>query len=65
MALDKDEVARLSWILQSADDQVDLTDWERNFIDDLTERFEDQGKFMTVSDKMWEVLERIHKKAPG
>ncbi len=65
MALDKTDAARLDWILSCAGDAEEkLSEWENEFIDDLTERREQYGDAMNVSDKMWDVLERIHEKAP-
>ena len=65
MLVDKAEAKRLDWILSSAVDvPYKLTNWENDFISSITDRREEQGDDINVSDKMWEVLERIMKKVP-
>jgi len=39
-----------------------LTPWEKNFINDLHQRYADWGSLLKVSDKMWDVLEKIRDK---
>lgn len=42
----------------------DLTQWERDFMDSQVERFEQYGSRTRVSDKQWDVLDRIYGKLP-
>ncbi len=40
-----------------------LTSWEQGFVDNMTDSLERHGESMTVSDRQWEILERIRDKA--
>lgn len=63
--LDQTQEKRLDWILSCAVDAEDkLSEWENGFIRELVERREKQGFMLTVSEKMWSILERIHEKVP-
>ena len=65
MALHKQEAERLDWILSCAGDAENkLSEWENSFIVDLTERREKYADALNVTEKMWDVLERIHEKVP-
>jgi hypothetical protein len=55
------DLKRLDWILTKAQD-IDLTSWEENFIGDLTDRREDEGDRIRISEKQEEILERIASK---
>ncbi len=62
--IDLDDYKRLDWILTKAQCAMDsLTDWEQDFVNDFTDRLEDRGTNLNVSDKQWDVLERIREKA--
>jgi len=52
------ELKRLDWILVKVQD-ADLSSWEENFIDDLTNRREKLGDDLKISEKQEEILERI------
>lgn len=57
------EYSRIDWILAKA--QVDLsglTEWEVGFVDDMTDQLEKYGKNMRVSERQWDILERINDK---
>lgn len=43
---------------------VDLTDWERSFMDDQIARFEQYGARTRFSDKQMEVILRVYGKMP-
>ena len=62
--MDQREAKRLDWILAKAQTTTeDLTEWEQGFVDDMTERFEKYGRSLTVSERQWDVLERICSKS--
>ncbi len=62
--IDQREAKRLDWILAKAQTTTEgLTEWEQSFVDDMTERFEKYDRSLTVSEKQWDVLERIAEKA--
>lgn len=62
--MDQREAKRLDWILAKAQTTTeDLTEWEESFVNDMTERFEKYGLSLTVSERQWDVLERIAEKA--
>lgn len=51
-------------MLERVDDYFDdslVTDWERNFIESISEQFDNRGD---LSDKQVEILERIYYKLP-
>ena len=58
--IDEREAKRLDWILAKAQTTTeDLTEWEECFVNDMTDRLEKYGRSLTVSEKQWDVLERI------
>ena len=62
--MDQRDAKRLDWILAKAQTTMeDLTEWEESFVNDMTERFEKYGLSLTVSERQWDVLERIAEKA--
>jgi len=62
--MDQREAKRLDWILSKAQMATeDLTEWEESFVNDMTERFEKYGRSLSVSEKQWDVLERIRDKS--
>ncbi len=61
MALTPDQEERLEEILQHGDSEV-LTQWERDFLQQLAERYENDEADVVVSAKMWAVLQRIEGK---
>ena len=62
--LSPEDRKRLDWILSKAQSAPEgLSEWEQGFADDMTERLERHGDRLTVSERQWEVLERIREKA--
>ncbi len=61
MALTSDQEERLEEILHCADSPL-LTPWERGFLADLVQRYEEEGEQVIVSSKMWGILLRIETK---
>ncbi len=62
--IDKLEAKRLDWILAKAQSTTEeLTEWEQRFVDDMTDKYERRGRSLTVSDKQWDVLDRIRDKS--
>ena len=59
--IDEREVKRLDWILAKAQMALpdSLTEWEQGFVDDMTDRLEKYGSRLSVSERQWDVLERI------
>lgn len=49
----------IHYMLDAFDDKSNLTDWESNFIDSITQQFDDIGH---LSDRQCEILERIYDK---
>jgi hypothetical protein len=43
---------------------ADLTKWEHDFMQDTADRFEQYGSRTRVSEKQWEILDRIWGKLP-
>lgn len=56
------DLARLDWILSKAQSADMLTGWEIDFINDLTDRRENLGDQIKISERQEEILERIAKK---
>ena len=58
------EYKRADWILGKAHtNPEDLSPWEENFVDDMTDRIAKYGKGLSLSEKQWDVLGRIADKA--
>jgi hypothetical protein len=49
---------------QEFGDEADLTDWERNFMDDQLQRYEQYKDRTRFSDKQMDVINRIYGKLP-
>lgn len=45
------------WITEVNDHGRGLTDWEQNFMESITEQFDERG---TLSERQQEILERIY-----
>lgn len=60
--MEQDELDELETILKNAVGNNALTDWERQFVDDLNTRVEEYGADTRVSAKQWDVLRRIEAK---
>lgn len=55
---------RLREVLQRAIDRYDkLSAWERSFVEDLDRRSQEQGEQLKMSDRQWQIIERIEKAA--
>lgn len=52
----------LSW-LRDIVAEVDLSDWETKFVDDMVHRLAQYQHRTAISDKQFEVLERLHERA--
>ena len=61
--LTEQEYKRADWILAKCQLCQTLTEWETDFVDDLTDRLERYGRYMNLSEKQWVVLERLAEKA--
>ena len=62
--LTPDEYARVDWILAKAQAAPEvLTEYEQQFVDVMTERLENRGHNMVVSEPMWRILGEIRDKA--
>lgn len=59
MALSDNEAARLEWVLNKAQTANNLTPFEQKFVGDIQQRFETYGGRLSLSEKQWEILERI------
>ena len=53
------DLRRLDWILSKAQDMDELSDWDTEFIDDMTDRREALGDGMSVTPAQETQLERI------
>ncbi len=42
-----------------------LSDWEKGFVDDLTNQYEEKGSQTLVSSRMWVILGRVEAKCEG
>lgn len=65
MSLGEQEQDRLELILNSFTENTDhsaLTKWEADFMADQVERFKQWGSRMRISEKQWEVLDRVYDK---
>lgn len=48
---------------RALDEQWDeLTDWEKQFVEDILERFRRWGESIKISKKQWDILTRISEK---
>jgi len=56
--VDKELQGRIDWVLSWLQESEKLTDWETDFINSLTEQFEQKG---TLSKRQVKVLERIYR----
>lgn len=56
------DFARLDWILSKAQSSTTLTQWEAEFIDDLTERRARYGDRIRISERQEEILGLIAQK---
>lgn len=54
--INKFEVVR-DWIDRINDEGVNLSDWEKQFMESVTDQF---GRRGTISDKQEEIVERIY-----
>lgn len=63
MSLTKDQEKALKDILSAAQISTNLSEWEQQFIDDMTDKYEEYGEDLRLSDKQWEILHRIETKA--
>jgi len=62
--LSPEDRRRLDWILSKAQTAMEsLSEWEQNFVNDFTDRLEKWSDRLQVSERQWEVLERIREKA--
>lgn len=64
-SLEEEEFSELNEILTDAESSTRLTDWEASFCDDMRERVLQYGDRTRVSDRQWEVLQRIAGKMHG
>jgi len=55
------QVSLLERIKEERDmgEEADLTDWEIEFIDDNLDRFEDFGDRTRISERQWEIIDKI------
>lgn len=64
--LSETQIERLEEILELADIFVDhLSQFEQEFIDDMRIKYKKFGEGTMISDKQWDVLERILDKCEG
>jgi len=59
------EFARVREIVSEAEHSNVLTDWEASFIDDVGDRLLDYGNKTRISERMWEIIDRIGEKLGG
>ena len=57
-----DDIDRVGAIFADAEETTRLSQWEEEFIDSLRERVLQYGRRTMISDKQWEILERIEDK---
>lgn len=63
MTLTVDQEEKMQYQLSVvAEHRGSLNDWERNFFDDVTKRFEEWGSKMNFSGKQWSTLNNIYEK---
>ena len=62
MALSEDYVRYLEDFFTLTENNPKLTAWERKFVDDQKQRFEEHGAEMWLSDKQKAILMRIEEK---
>jgi hypothetical protein len=57
------DILRLERVFEEAEDNPDeLTEWEQEFLESLSERIEQYGDRTRISVKQWAVIERIEGK---
>lgn len=58
----ENEMGRNAWVghlLSQLQSCGELTEWEQDFVDDMTERSEKYGARIFISDKQFEILMRL------
>ena len=60
--LSEDELARIRDIMADAEFSSNLTLWEEEFCDSIRERIAEYGGRARISDRQWEVIDRIEGK---
>jgi len=53
----KDQDIIRDWIIKVNDEGVNLSDWERQFMESITDQFD---RKLWISDRQEEILERIY-----
>lgn len=64
----EDEIYKLQLIFTGIEEQgatCDITDWERSFMADMQERFNEYRERTRISDKQWAIIDRIYDKVIG
>lgn len=63
MSLSEVQLKTVQDILSDAQDNMEsLTEWEQQFVEDMIDKLEEYGEDLVVSDKQWEILNRIEMK---
>lgn len=63
MSLTQEEEERLHNLLQTLEGCTKaLSDWERNFLADQSNRYQQYGSKIFMSPKQWAVLQRMYEK---
>lgn len=57
-------VFKLNAFTEFGDQCDELTDWERNFMEDQIKRYEQYGERTRFSDKQMAVIDRVYEKLP-
>jgi len=59
-----DILVKLNAYQEFGDDCDDITDWERNFMDDQLKRYEQYKERTRFSDKQLDIIDRVYGKLP-
>ncbi len=64
MSLTDEQEEKFRFVVHTLDDaRKDLSEWERNFLDDQLKRYDQYGSKITLSPKQWAVLDKMYEKA--
>lgn len=61
---DDDIQVKLNAYQEFGDDCSEITDWERNFMDDQLKRYEQYGSRTRFSEKQMDIINRVYGKLP-
>lgn len=66
MSLSVEAEEKFQFMLSSISENVKvLSEWEKNFYDDMVKRYDEFAANIRLSEKQWAAMDRIYTKATG